>query len=205
MKELEKKRYKNRNNLSLDSDSDDNSSSESEDEAAELLPLSKRYISNFTNDKERDPSIYDKKKSWYVEEAQDKIHSKNSNTKKQKVMTYKENCEKYGKSRRAWIRQRRWREGISKSTEVSKPKTYNQEQEDLRQAFITQANHAGYAGDSNANDNDNVDDDDSFLKVVKKQMLKKQRLVEMKEWQKTSIGLVARNRTRCITKVLCRG
>ena len=201
IKELEKKRrrYNDKNNLSNQYSDSDESSSESEDEEAELLTPSVEagIFRTLQMIKERDPAIYDKNKNWY-EENNKVTNKKNSDKKKDKVMTYKD----YMRQRMEEAAERGYAsEGDDDDEKMEKKnnddnhpqiKTYNQEQEELRQAFIKQAKNGTNDNDM---DNDNMkkkgnndvdgDDEDDFLSIVKKSDEDKAKeAAELEEWRK---------------------
>ena len=172
VKELEKKkrRYKQNN---VDDDSSE-SSSESEDEAAELLTPSVEagIFRTLQMIKERDPAIYDKSKNWYEEDKNGSRPKKDAEKKKEKVMTYKD----YMRQRIEKAAERGYASDGDDDEEdkVPETKTYNEEQEDLRQAFISQANQSG-----------NENEDNDFLSVKKKSEEERAKeAAEMEEWKK---------------------
>jgi protein KRI1 len=189
IKELEKKkkRYDSYTGIS----GSDESSSESEDEAADLLTpaVEAGIFRTLQMIKERDPTIYDKNKSWYDDNTNNKNTTNNKgNKRKDKVMTYKD----YMRKRIENATERGYAsEGDDENNDADKDKefetkTYNQEQEDLRQAFIKQAadshNTSGSNKSRSGNDGGNEDD---FLSLVKKTDVDKAKeAAEMEAWRK---------------------
>ncbi|KAL2123940.1 hypothetical protein VTJ04DRAFT_305 [Mycothermus thermophilus] len=139
----------------LDVESESSSESETEDDDAVLITeeLDAEISATLQAIRNRDPRIYDKNAVFYKPFDPDSVPTR----KEEKPMTLRD-----------YHRERYMRGDVGAdddSTAPDVPKTYAQEQEDIKKSIISEINAAAAAAD----DDEDWSDDDAFIKPAKKE------------------------------------